>query len=113
MLPWEAWLSLAVAGTLLVSLALRLAATDLLALSCLGILVVAQNLTGSNLLPTPEQAVAGFGNSGLITIGLFVIVGAFLPQDYSVSRSIVIDAQPSAIHGYVGDLKRWPKWGPW
>jgi di/tricarboxylate transporter len=75
---WEAWLSLAVAGTLLVSLALRLAATDLLAVSCLGILVVAQNVTGSILLPTPEQAVAGFGNSGLITIGLLFAVVAGL-----------------------------------
>ena len=61
MIAWEAWLSLAVAGTLLVSLALRLAATDLLALTCLGILVVAQNVTHSKLLPTPNQAVAGFG----------------------------------------------------
>lgn len=71
---WEAWLSLAVAGTLLVSLALRVAATDLLALTCLGILVLAQNLTGSNLLPTPDKAVAGFGNEGLITIALLFAV---------------------------------------
>jgi di/tricarboxylate transporter len=75
---WEAWLSVAVAGTLLVSLALRLAATDLLAVSCLAILVVTQNVTGSALLPTPEQAVAGFGNSGLITIGLLFAVVAGL-----------------------------------
>jgi di/tricarboxylate transporter len=75
---WEAWLSLAVAGTLLVSLALRLAAKDLLALTCLAILVLAQNLTGSNLLPTPEQAVAGFGNEGLVTIGLLFAVVAGL-----------------------------------
>ena len=72
---WEAWLTLAVAGLLLGSLALRVAATDLLALSCLGILVFAQNVTGSALLPTPDQAVAGFGNHGLITIGfLFAVV---------------------------------------
>jgi di/tricarboxylate transporter len=75
---WEAWLSVAVAGTLLVSLALRLAATDLLAVSCLAILMVTQNVTGSTLLPTPEQAVAGFGNSGLITIGLLFAVVAGL-----------------------------------
>jgi di/tricarboxylate transporter len=75
---WEAWLSVAVAGTLLVSLALRLAATDLLAVSCLAILIVTQNVTGSTLLPTPEQAVAGFGNSGLITIGLLFAVVAGL-----------------------------------
>ncbi|MGI9472519.1 MAG: SLC13 family permease [Rubripirellula sp.] len=75
---WEAWLTLAVAGTLLVCLAMRVAATDLLALFCLGILVVAQNVTESTLLPTPEQAVAGFGNQGLITIALLFAVVAGL-----------------------------------
>ena len=75
---WEAWLSLAVAGTLLVSLALRLAATDLLALTCLGILVVAQNVSGSKWLPTPEEAVSGFGNQGLLTIALLFAVVAGL-----------------------------------
>ena len=75
---WEAWLTIAVAGTLLVCLALRIAATDLLALFCLGILVVAQNVTDSSLLPTPEQAVLGFGNQGLITIALLFAVVAGL-----------------------------------
>ena len=69
---WEAWLTLAVAAGLLISLALRLAATDLLALACLGILVFAQNVSGSTRLPTPAQAVAGFGNEGLITIATVV-----------------------------------------
>ena len=61
---WEAWLTIAVACTLLAGLAVRVAATDLLALFCLGILVLIQNMTGSEALPTPEQAVAGFGNQG-------------------------------------------------
>ncbi len=63
---------------LLVSLALRVAATDLLAVTCLGVLVFAQNITGSAELPTPEEAVAGFGNKGLITIGLLFAVVAGL-----------------------------------
>ena len=75
---WEAWLSLAVAGTLLVSLAMRLAATELLAISCLGILVVVQDLSGSQLLPTPSEAAASFGNEGLITIALLFAVVAGL-----------------------------------
>jgi di/tricarboxylate transporter len=75
---WEAWLTLAVALTLLASLAFRLAATDLLALACLAILVVVQNVTGTPQLPSPEQAVAGFGNQGLITIGLLFAVVAGL-----------------------------------
>ena len=75
---WEAWLTIAVACILLAGLALRLAATDLLALFCLGILVLIQNITGSEALPTPEQAVAGFGNQGLITIALLFAVVAGL-----------------------------------
>lgn len=73
---WEPWLTLTVAATLLVSLALRVAATDLLAVACLAVLVLAQNLTGSPDLPTPTEAVAGFGNKGLITIGLLFAVVA-------------------------------------
>ena len=75
---WEAWLSLAVACALLVSLALRIAATDLLAISCLGVLVVVQNLTLSPHLPTHADAAAGFGNQGLITIALLYAVVAGL-----------------------------------
>ncbi len=75
---WEAWLTISVAFLLLVSLALRIAATDLLALSCLGILVVVQAVTGSRNLPDPEAAVLGFGNSGLITVALLFAVVAGL-----------------------------------
>ncbi len=75
---WESWLTLAVACILLVSLALRVAATDLLAVACLGILVFAQNVSGTALLPTPAEAVAGFGNEGLITIALLFAVVAGL-----------------------------------
>lgn len=67
---WEAWLSVAVALLLLTSLAARVAAKELLALGCLAILVFAQNLTETANLPTPHQAVSGFGNEALITIGL-------------------------------------------
>lgn len=77
-MTWEAWLTLAVAGTLLVSLAMRLAAADLLALTCLAILVMVQNISGTPRLPTPAEAVSGFGNPGLITIGLLFAVVAGL-----------------------------------
>ena len=70
MMPWEAWLSLIVAGGLLTALAMRLAAKELLALGCLGVLVLAQNATGTANLPTPSEAVAGYGNEALITIAL-------------------------------------------
>lgn len=78
MLPWEAYLSLAVAVGLLASLALRIASTDVLALGFLTLLVVAQDLSGSALLPSPADAVAGFGNQGLLTIALLFAVVAGL-----------------------------------
>lgn len=71
---WEAWLTVAVAAALLTSLALRIAATDLLALACLGVLMLVQNLTLSPNLPSTEQAVAGFGNKGLIAVALLFAV---------------------------------------
>ncbi|MGV3484800.1 MAG: SLC13 family permease [Planctomycetaceae bacterium] len=75
---WEAWLTLGVAGLLLVSLAFRLAATDLLAVACLGVLIVAQNVTGTSQLPSAQDAAGGFGNEGLITVGLLFAVVAGL-----------------------------------
>ncbi len=73
---WEAWLTVLVACALLVGLARRVAPPDVLALLCLGILMLAQNLTGSVRLPDPAAAVAGFGNKGLITVALLFAVVA-------------------------------------
>lgn len=78
MLPWEAYLSLAAAIGLLASLALRIGSTDVLALGFLAVLVAAQDISGSALLPTPSEAVAGFGNQGLLTIALLFAVVAGL-----------------------------------
>lgn len=78
MISWEAWLTIAVAGGLLAGLALRLAATDLLAVTSLAVLMLTQNLTGSPNLPTAEESLAGFGSKGLVTIGLLFVVVAGL-----------------------------------
>lgn len=75
---WEAWLSLSIALGLLVSVVARLASTDVLALAGLAILIVVQNLTGTTHLPDSSQAVAGFGNEGVITIALLFAVVAGL-----------------------------------
>ncbi|TWU22100.1 Sodium-dependent dicarboxylate transporter SdcS [Novipirellula galeiformis] len=75
---WEAWLTVIVAGSLLVCLAMRVAATDLLALMFLGVIIFAQEISGSTLLPTAEEAVMGFGNKGLITVALLFAVVAGL-----------------------------------
>jgi len=49
----------------------------------------------------------------IIIIVLFIVIGIFLPKNYTVSRSIVIDASPQQIHPYINNLNNWPKWSPW
>lgn len=75
---WEAWFSVAVAGGLLLGLAFRIATTDLLAVCCLAILVLVQDLTGSSSLPSTSKLVAGFGNPALVTVGILFAVVAGL-----------------------------------
>ena len=36
-----------------------------------------------------------------------------LPTKYRLSRAIEIQANPEAIHVYVGDLTKWDAWAPW
>ncbi len=73
---WEPWFAIAIAMLLLGGLAFRIASTDLLAISCLAILVVVGNFTNSPLLPSPSEALSGFGNTALITVGLLFAVVA-------------------------------------
>jgi di/tricarboxylate transporter len=74
-LEWEAIVSLLVAAGLLVGLAFRVAATDLLAIAALAVLVLVQNLTGTDKLPSAVDALSGFGSLGLATVAfLFVVV---------------------------------------
>ena len=49
----------------------------------------------------------------VVLIAAFIAVGLFLPKDYAVTRSAVIEAKPATIHALVGDLERWPEWTPW
>ena len=46
-------------------------------------------------------------------IAIFVISSFFIPKDYSVERTITIDAEPSDVYPYVVDLREWKKWGVW
>jgi hypothetical protein len=49
---------------------------------------------------------------GLATL-VVIAVGFALPRTYTVTRSVTIDADPARIHGFVGDLERWPDWTTW
>ncbi|MCA9782849.1 MAG: SRPBCC family protein [Candidatus Cloacimonetes bacterium] len=56
-----------------------------------------------------KRLVQGLG----VLILVVVVVGLFLPRDYEVSRSIVIQASREAVHARVGELRAWPNWSPW
>ena len=52
----------------------------------------------------------------LVVLGLVVLVvgiGAFLPKDFRVERSIEIDASPDVVFDQVDSLPKWNAWSPW
>lgn len=40
-------------------------------------------------------------------------VGYFLPKEFVVTREVTVDASEEELYELIGDLKRWPEWGPW
>lgn len=46
-------------------------------------------------------------------IGIFTVVGLFLPTKYTVTRTQVIPGKPASIHTHVNDLTKWEGWAPW
>ncbi len=79
-MPWEAWFTISIVVLLIVGLARSWAAPDLLLLGGLTVLMVAGVASQSDKLPSPTDAVAGFSNSGLLTVGVLFVVVAGLVQ---------------------------------
>ncbi|WNG51698.1 SRPBCC family protein [Archangium minus] len=46
-------------------------------------------------------------------VGVLVVVGLFLPRQWHVERSVVINAPPEHIHPFVDDFKAWRLWAVW
>lgn len=46
-------------------------------------------------------------------IGIFVIVVAFQPSDFRISRTATINAPASAVFPKVNDFHNWEDWSPW
>ncbi len=46
-------------------------------------------------------------------VGIVVLSGPFLPTDFAVERSIIIDAPNGAISAYLESPKEWVKWSAW
>ena len=54
--------------------------------------------------------------AALVIVAFSVVVfgvGAFLPKDFRVERSIEIEAPPEVVFDEVSSLKSWGAWSPW
>lgn len=49
----------------------------------------------------------------LVLIGLVLIVGAVMPKEVNLTRSVTIDAPQEAVYNTVANLRSWPEWNPW
>ncbi|HUG91538.1 MAG TPA: SLC13 family permease [Planctomycetaceae bacterium] len=73
-------MTLGVVALFIIGLARNWAAPDMLALAAMTLLVLIGELAQSDKLPSITEAVANFGNSGLITVGVLFVVVAGLVQ---------------------------------
>ncbi len=46
-------------------------------------------------------------------IVLFLVVAAFQPADFRISRKAVIPAPPAAVFAQINDFHKWQAWSPW
>jgi len=44
---------------------------------------------------------------------LLFVAGVFLPQHYSVTRSVTLNGSGAQVHQLTNDLNQWPTWSPW
>jgi len=85
-MAWEAWVTLAVVGVIIVGLARNWGGPDLLLLGGLTILMTIGTVWGSQRLPTPREAVLGFSDPGPITVGVLFIVVEGLMRTGAMTR---------------------------
>jgi len=85
-MTWEGWYTIGVVVAVLTALMSNRLPAVFVMFAALAMLMTMQAITGTEALPSPDQAVAGFGNSGLITVGLLFVVVAGLVYTGSVNR---------------------------
>lgn len=78
-MPWEAWFTLAVVLVMVLALVRNWAGPDAVMLAALTVLMTG-GLFSDGKLPSPQQAVAGFGNEAVVTIAVLFVVAAGLAQ---------------------------------
>ena len=46
-------------------------------------------------------------------VAVFLVVVAFQPSEYRVTRSAAISAPPAVVYSQVNDFRKWDAWSPW
>ena len=77
---WEGWLTLAVILAALIAMATHKASPLAALFVALTTLMTTAALTGTSRVLTPTEAASGFGNVGLITVGLLFVVASGLTR---------------------------------
>lgn len=98
-MQWAAWFSLVTIALMVLALMRNWAKPDTVLLGGLAVLMTADLFFEGHLL-TPAQAAAGFGNKGLVTIGVLFVVAAGLAQTGAmdlVTRSLL--GRPRSVAG--------------
>lgn len=49
----------------------------------------------------------------LLILGLYLLIGLFLPDTVEISRSIVVNEPPQQAFNYVANMRNWQEWSPW
>ena len=73
-MTWESWLALATVAGVTYGLVRTSVGPDAVLLGALAVLMTVQTLTGTTNLPSPAQAVASFGNVGLMAVAALYVV---------------------------------------
>jgi len=60
-----------------------------------------------------KKALIAIVVSLVLTIGLFCIVVAIQPEDFTVTRSASMAARPEVIFAQINDFHKWDAWSPW
>lgn len=81
---WEGWLTLAVILAALIAMATHKASPLAALFVALTTLMTTAAVTGTSRLMTPTEAASGFGNVGLITVGLLFVVASGLTRTGSI-----------------------------
>lgn len=49
----------------------------------------------------------------VLIVGIFFVVAAFQPKDFSVNRATTIEAPSTTVFDQVNDFHKWEAWSPW